>query len=180
VLARIFRTSHPEILDLGPMCGETVVYLARRGARVTVEPFTPPQPVPPRRPGQPPPDVPPLRIEQPDGKYQLVLAWEQYDFVPPERLTDFGAELRRVLDDDGWLFLFSHMKPESEADPPARFRLLADDMIVREESGMKRRRRWAHATRDIERSLAGFSIQSVHLQRSQIREFAALKVPLES
>ena len=84
------------------------------------------------------------------------------------------------MQDGGWLFLFSHMKPDSEADPPARFRLLADDMIVREESGASRRRRWAHATRVIERSLAGFSIQSVHLQRSQLREFAALKVPVGS
>ena len=101
--------------------------------------------------------------------------WEQIDFVPGERLKDFGAELRRVVKDGGWLFLMSHMKPEAETERPARYRLLADDMLVREITDLEPRRRWVHATRDIERALEGFSIQSLHLQRTQMREFVAFK-----
>jgi hypothetical protein len=175
VLARIFRGDRPQILDLGPMCGQSVVYLLERGSKVHVEPFEPPKPTPPRKPGKPPPEVEPLRLDQPDERFDLALVWEQIDFVPRERLKDFGAELRRVVRDGGWLFLMSHMKPDAETERPARYRLLADDMIVREPTDLKPRRRWVHATRDIERALAGFSIHSLHLQRTQMREFVAFK-----
>ena len=176
VLARIFQKSSPEVLDLGPMCGETVEHLAKRGARVHVEAFEPPPPTPPRKPGESPPDVAPLRLALPDRKFHLVLAWEQGDFVPPELLEDFGSELKRVLRDGGRLFLFSLMKPASGAEPPAKYRLLADGKVVREVTHGRRRRRWAHSTREIERSLQGFSIESVHLQPNQMREFVAIKV----
>lgn len=177
-LARTFKEPKPEILDIGPLCGESIVYLAGRGARVHVEEFDPPPPVPPRRAGEPPPAIPPLRFDQPDGFYHLVLAWEVADFVPPERLSDYGAELRRVLRDGGMIFFLSHMKPESETDSPARYLLLADDLIVRQPSDKAPRRRWAHATRDIERALAGFAIQGIQLQRTQMREISAVKTPL--
>jgi hypothetical protein len=67
------------------------------------------------------------------------------------------------------------MRPAAESEPPSRYRLLADDMIVREATDLPPRRRWVHATRDIERALAGFSIQSLHLQRTQMREFVAFR-----
>ncbi|MDX1387716.1 MAG: class I SAM-dependent methyltransferase [Acidobacteriota bacterium] len=175
VLSRIFRGGRPEVLDLGPMCGQSVVYLLERGAKVHVEPFEPPAPTPAKKPGKPAPQPKPLRLDQPDGRFDLVLIWEQADFVPPERLEDFGAEIGRVLKDGGWIFLMSQMKPQSESERPARYRLLADDMLVRETTDLPPRRRWAHATRDIERSLKGFSIHGVHLQRTQMREFSAFK-----
>ena len=84
-------------------------------------------------------------------------------------------ELHRVLKEDGWIFLLSHMKPSSDTEVPARYRLLADDMLVREDSDLAPVRRWTHNTRDIERALAGFSIQGLHLQRTQMREFVACK-----
>ena len=46
---------------------------------------------------------------------------------------------------------------------------------LREPSGRKPERRWVHPTREIERALAPLSVQGIHLQRNQIREFSALK-----
>jgi len=37
------------------------------------------------------------------------------------------------------------------------------------------RRRYVHGNRDLERALAGLSVQSVQLQRNQMREIAAVK-----
>jgi cyclopropane fatty-acyl-phospholipid synthase-like methyltransferase len=173
ILARIFKQSRPEILDLGPLCGQTVTYLAERGARVSVEPFEPPNPV--AEDAVDPPPSPAIRFDQPDGQFDLVLAWEHLDFIPPESVPEFAQEISRVLRDGGWLFLFSLMAKPSGPEPPSRFRLLADDLIVREGSGLPARRRWASSTRDIERALKGFSIQGVQLQRNQMREFSAVK-----
>ena len=126
--------------------------------------------------GDEPPPVPPIRFDQPDEQFDLVLAWEHFDFIPPNRLPDFADEVARVLRDGGWLFLFSQMATPSGPEQPSRFRLLADDMIVREPSGVPARRRWANSTRDIERALKAFSIEGVQLQRNQMREFSAVKV----
>jgi hypothetical protein len=171
------------ILDLGPLCGDTVVGLARHGAKVSVELFEPPAPTPrhePSRPGEKPPPPPPLKIEQPDGVFHLVLAWEHVDFVPPDRLSDFGAEINRVLASGGFVLLLArNVAADKDADRdwrrPAHFRLVGADQLVREVGAGPERQRWVHPTRAIERALAPLSIQGIHLQRNQMREFLARK-----
>jgi hypothetical protein len=165
------------------MCGESVVYLASRGARVCVEEFDPPPPTPPpdpaREPGEPVPKVP-IRIAQPDGRFHFVVAWEQSDFVPPERLADFGAELHRLLAVGGYVLLFARsgaVGAKAEPGSPGRFRIIADDKVIHEDSGLEDRPRWVHPTREIERALAPLLIQGIHLQRNQMREFLARKEP---
>ena len=176
VLARVLREPKPEILNLGPLCGDSVVYLAGRGAKVYVEDFDPPPPTPPRSPGEILVERIPIRFDCPDSAIHLVLTWELADFVPPDRLSDLGAELRRVTREGGFVLMFSHARPEKTIEPMARYRLLADDLIVREPCGhLPPRPRWVHPNREIERALAGFSIQGIHLQRSQMREILALR-----
>lgn len=175
-VARAFREGKPQILALGPLCGESVVYLAGRGARVHVDEVEFPEPIPPRQPGEPAPSVTPVAIDLPAGACDLVLAWEVLDFVPPDRLHEFGSELARVLRAGGQLFLFAHQKPPAEEAVVPRYRLLADDLIVREEPASPPRRRYVHPNREIERALAGLSIQGIQLQRNQLREILASKV----
>ena len=174
-IARVFREGRPEVLVVGPLCGESVVYLGGRGARVHVDEFEPPPPLAPRKQGEPAPFVPPFRLEQPDRAFGLVLAWEALDFVSPDRLAECGAELARVLRIGGQLFMFAHQKPPSETAVIPRYRLLSDDLIVREEPDGPLRRRYVHGNRDLERALAGLSVQSIQLQRNQMREIAAVK-----
>ncbi len=175
VLARAFREGKPDILVLGPLCGESAVYLASRGARVHVEDFEIPPPIPARRPGEPPKEVPPFRLDQPDGRFHLVLAWEIADFVPPDRLVEYGGELRRIMRDGGGLFFFSHSRPDPADDRLSRYLLLADDLIVRQVVERERHPRYVHPTRDIELALRGFQIQGIQLQRTQMREITAQK-----
>jgi hypothetical protein len=175
VLARAFREGKPEILVLGPLCGESVVYLATRGARVHVEDFQPPPPLPPRRPGEPPSEVTPFRLDQPDTMFHLVLAWEAADFVPPDRLGEYGAELRRIVRDGGGLFFLSHSRPEAGDDRLSRYLLHADDLVERQVVERERSPRFVHPTRELESALRGFTIQGIQLQRNQMREITALK-----
>lgn len=175
-VARAFRQGKPEILALGPLCGESVVYLAGRGARVHVDEVDIPEPIPARQPGEAARGVAPVRIDLPNDLCDLVLAWEMFDFVPADRLQEFGAEIARVMRVGGQLLLFAHQKPPSEAAVMPRYRLLADDMIVREEPAAPPRRRYVHANREIERALAGLSVQGIQLQRNQLREILASKV----
>lgn len=177
-LKAVFRVDRPEILDLGPLCGETVVYLADRGARVSVEELDVPPPGEPVGGDDAPPPVRPLRIDQPDEKFNLLLAWEQCDFIPEDRLDEFGAELRRVLRPGGWLLLFSLNSKRDQgggAERPCRYRIIADDRVSREITSLPPQRRSLYPTRRIERALAPMSIQTLHLQRNQMREFLALK-----
>lgn len=160
---------------LGPLCGESAVYLAGRGARVHVEELPPPPPHPPKKPGEPAEDLPPVRLDLPDGAFDLVLAWEVLDFVPPDRLAEAGSEIARVLRVGGHLFLFSHQRPPSERAIMPRYRLHADDLISREEPLAPPHRRYAHPNREIERALTGLSVQGIHLQRNQMREILASK-----
>jgi SAM-dependent methyltransferase len=180
VIERVFRQEKPRVLDLGPFSGGTAVYLADRGARVSVTEFLPPLPTPEIEPGSSvKPDPPPvLRIDEPDAAFDLVLVWEWFDFTPADRLGDFAAELRRILAGEGWLLLFALNDP-SVKDPamrkPGRYRLVEDNRLLRTAVGDVARRRWTHPTRQIERALEPLSIQGIHLQRSQMREFLALK-----
>jgi len=174
-LKAVFREEKPELLDLGPMCGESVVYLADRGARVSVEEPEVPQPTEPVGGQDAPPPLRPLRIDQPDEKFHLILAWEQCDFIPEDHLNEFGAELCRILRPGVWLLLFSLNKEQPEGGRPSRYRIIADDRVSREVAAGSGRRRWLYPTRRIEQALSPMSIQTLHLQRNQMREFLSLK-----
>lgn len=119
-------------------------------------------------------EKPAISIPQPDGKFALVLGWEHVDFIPPDRLGDFAAEISRVMLPGGWLVFFAEDRPGakgSRIDQPACYRLAADDRIVRSVTSGPSRPRWAHPNRALERALAPLSVQSIQLQRNRIREF---------
>jgi cyclopropane fatty-acyl-phospholipid synthase-like methyltransferase len=182
VLGRILREhERPEVLDLGPLCGETVMVLADRGARVTVEDFDPPPVLPAARTSDDDGTegaVAAVAIQQPDARFQLVLAWEHLDFVPPERLVEFGIEIHRVLAPGGFALLFAKDGRSGKRLVQARrcrWRLLPDDRLVGEVVDGPELPRWTYPNREIERALAPLSIQGIHLQRSGMRELLALK-----
>lgn len=177
IVERLERFDKPEILDLGPFCGETVIFLADHGARVSVGEYVPPAAVVPEEQDDAA-APPPLKLDQPDGRFHFVLAWERLDFTPPERLAELGAELTRVLADEGWLLVFAQNRPGNKGPQPSRlrrFRLIGEDRILAQIVEGPARPRWSHPTRDIERALTPLAIQGIHLQRNQTREFLALK-----
>ena len=175
-IARAFRDGKPDVLMLGPMCGESAVFLAGRGARVHVDEVELPEPIPKRQPNDGPIPLIAVAINHPTAAYDLVLAWEILDFVPPDRLYEFGSELVRLLKVGGQLIIFAHQKPPSDRGALSRYRLLADDLVVREEPSDPALRRYVHPNREIERAITGLSVQNIHLQRNQMREILALKV----
>jgi len=178
VLERLFeRPGQPEVLDL--TSGSPAVCLADRGARVSVENFTPPSAAPVvARDEEGEPLPPEMAIQQPDGKFDLVLAWEHGDFVPPERLKEFASELRRVLAPGGWVVLYAQDRlngEDSRADRPARFQLTDNDRLVRTPSPGPAQPRWAYPVRAIEKALSPLAVQGIHLQPNRVREFIARK-----
>lgn len=173
-LEALARVERPAVLDLGPMCGETVVYLADHGARVSVGELDLPQPLPAADAAASSPVVR-FKIDHPDGAFALVLAWEWFDFVPPDRMDEFVGELRRVLSADGWLLLFSLNREAAVPARPSRFRVQPDGRVLREAGEGDPRRRWHYPTRRIESLLAPLEVQKLHLQRDQMREFLAHK-----
>lgn len=179
VLERIFGSGkQPEVLDLGQHSGSPALYLADRGARVCVERFELPPTEVAAVPAEPPPPKPAVRIPQPDAKFDLVLAWEHGDFIPPDRLDEFMAELRRVMAPGGFLVLFSQDRPASDEaapDRPSCYRLEADDRILLMPSRGPQRPRWAYPNRAIERALAPLAVCGIHLHWNRMREVIARK-----
>ena len=182
VLESVFRAhERPAVLDLGPLCGDSLVWLAEKGAKVTSgeldddwwllpdeEELDPKQP----------------EIPAADVAFDLVLAWENVDFMPAERLPRFGAELDRVLRPGGWALFFAGPTGRlvgSEASTPLSpapraFRIVGDGDL---EPGIWRRdllcERRRHANRDVEQAIAPLKVSGIHLQRSQVREFLVQK-----
>ena len=185
VLEKVFLEPKPEVLNMGPLCGDTVAYLGGKGSRVHVGEFSPPRPMPARVAGKPPPTPAPVALPHDDQSFHLVLAWDLVDFVPPECLPGFGSELGRILKPGGRLFLFSQANQARTSpapakdevfDTPGRFRILDPSHVrLEKDEGGSRRRRWIHPNRDIERALKGLSVQGIHLLRNQLREFTAIR-----
>ncbi len=170
--------NRPAILDLGPLCGDTVIGLAARGARVAVEQYRAPRPTPAKVRGQPDPVLDPVLLAQEADAFEIVIAWEQADRTPPDRLREFGAEIARVLAPAGVALLFcrdSVGRPSPFDDPIARWRLCPDGQLFREVMATEAGPRWVHANRDIERAFAPLRVEGVHLQRNRVREILLRK-----
>ena len=186
ILDKLSRVERPEALDLGPFCGDTAVYLAGHGLRVSVEELVPPREGVPAAPRgakdgkgklEAAPRSPALRIEQPDGKFHAVLVWEACDFIPTARLPELGAELCRVLAAQGWVYLLSVGNTEDPRVPsrPPRYRIIDTERVERILVDGPSLKRYVHNPRDIERALAGLAVQGIQLQRNQLREFVLQK-----
>ena len=179
-LKKIAALDKPQILDIGPLCGATAVFLANRGARVCVESFDPPAPLPRKDADGETPVVDPFVIDQPTDGYDLVLAWEAIDFTPPDRLDEVVGELKRLVRENGQLLMLSRNTTgarKAVQDIPGRFRVVAEDSVRREPAGTEAYTRWVHLNREIERVLKPLSVQGIRLQRDQTREILALRKP---
>ena len=172
---RTFRGDKARIIDLGPLCGSSVVDLASRGARVCVEEFVPPRPLTAIADADDAPDPPAIRFDHDDASFDLVLLWERLDFVPPDRLREFCQEIRRILKVGGWVLALTSSRKEPRRAAAARIRIVDDEHIARDSSGEPERPRWAHPNRELERALDGVSIQGIHLHRDGLREVTGLK-----
>lgn len=174
VLTKVLKEPEPRILDIGPFCGATAVFLAGSGARVSVGELELPLPPAPAEDAPPPP----IRLDQPDERYNLVLAWEVLDFLAPDRLSEFGAELARILVRGGFalvLALADASRKAAAPKRPPRYRILAEDRVAWEEADGAPLPRYVHPAREIERRLTPLTVHGIHLQRSQMREVLLYK-----
>ena len=178
-LERLERLDRPQILDLGPFCGDTAIHLADRGAKVSVAEFEPPPPPPAVDLDAPDEafEIEPLKLDFDDGRFDLIFVWELIDFIPRARLDEFGVELHRVLANGGWALVFSQsgQTDKAAARRPPRYRIVEGGKLTRELLSASPLPRYGHPTREIERALSPLTIQGIHLQRNQMREFLLVR-----
>ena len=173
-----FATGKPEILMPGSAVRRERRLLSPAAARAcTSIEVELPEPIPKRQPGERRRLVSPVRGSSTRRTRSISSSRGRCSTsCPPERLTSSAPRSsalltrRRAADR-----LRASEAARRAARCIPRYRLLADDLIVREEPGEHRRRRYVHPNREIERAIAGLSVQSIHLQRNQMREILASK-----
>ena len=168
------------MLDVGPFCGASAVFLAQRGIRVTVAELNldrlgrAPQP---DDDGNEVLDPQVARIDADDEAFDLILAWDACDFVAPKWFPIVADELKRVLAPRGWLMLFARggRAANTPRDRPARVRIVAEDRIETLADSGAALPRWEHSNRQIETAFAPLAVGHIHLQRNQVREILLQK-----
>ncbi len=144
----------PQVLLAGPPSGRTIETLAAAGFRVTVD-------------GEPEPRPP---LGHPDGRFDLVLAFDLPDGLPDEQVEALLAEWGRVLRPGGTLWFLAGCE-EGGAAPLRRWDLWPDgslssrDVLRRQDRGCRRR-----SNRDLERLARPLGGAEITLRRDGLRE----------
>jgi methyltransferase family protein len=184
LVTRLKRMTRPSLLDLGPTCGSTIEYFIRLGCRVQADDYIPgllSRPVPPSaapatgRPSAAPRPSPMPPVEHESGRFDAVLCWDLFDYLPAPEAEQVGREVRRVTAEGGYVLAFFGPRTETATVAPRRFRIgAAGDLAVEDVAGP---RRAAHhlANRDVQRIFPDFEIAQTVLLKNGVREMLLQK-----
>ncbi len=143
------------VLLCGPPSGPTIETFSGRGCRVTVE-------------GDAVPVVP---LEHADGTFDLLLVFDQLDFIDDEKASALAAEWARVLKSGGRVYLLSRQKSKGDR-PRLRVDVLGDGRLglkpLRSAGGGPHLR----SNREIETALAPLRVDEILLRRDGLREIS--------
>ena len=112
--------------------------------------------------------------ENPSHPYDLVLAWDILDRVPPEERRRVLGRLARVTAPDARLHLVVDSS-EGSTSPPLRFSLLDVDRMRYEPVGPPRATWPAILPAEVERLLPPFRVVRAFTSKVGLREYVAMK-----
>lgn len=172
VLERLERHPGQRVLDVGVLCGGTIVSLAEKGARVYVYDLITPLLEQLGAGGEPDIDRLLHPIDLPPGSLDVVCLWDLPDMLPPAAAARLLQRVDRWLAPGGEVMALFHI---SRGDAAHRFRLGAGGQVQMEQvSAWPGLVRATHNNQIVE-LLGGMTIRHSSLLRTQMREMLARK-----
>lgn len=131
LVSLLASADRPQLLDIGRLSDRNIEWFINKGFRVFVDDqfrcLPPPAPVKgAKTPPPPPPALAPLAY--PDERFDVVVAWDLYDYLVPSQAQAFTADLRRILKPRGLLLAFFHFDRKAAARH-IRYRVLQEDRL---------------------------------------------------
>lgn len=171
------RVDKPLVLDLGHPLQENLDYLSRFPARIFFEglgdvlPILQTPPVADSDPDELPPDpFAGLFIYPGTVRFDLVLAWDFFDYLRPDQITELYRRLVPHLARDCLLFCLASSRPQIPASPQ-RYRVLGDDRLGYQTLGPERIPGPRHRALELQTRLGGFSPERSVLLQHGVQEY---------
>ena len=143
------------VLLCGPPSGPTIETFSARGCRVTVE-------------GE---AVPVLPLEHADGAFDLLLVFDQLDFLDDEKASALAAEWSRVLKSGGRIYLLSRQKSKG-GRPRLHVDVRSDGMLALKTLGPGGGGTNLRSNRQVEMLLEPLKVEEILLRRDGLREIS--------
>lgn len=173
IVAELAKQAQPRVLDLGSASGLNVNFFARFGSRLSIVDLRSQlvggtlAPVGSTL-------LSALRLEQAADSYDLVLAWDLFDYLQPDQLELLGARISELSEPSTQLFCFLSYR----ADIPQRPRmywLQNDEIIVAEGAGGPLRPSPRLKEQQLIRALQGFEVENSYLLRNGLQEYVMVR-----
>jgi hypothetical protein len=173
IVAELAKHVQPRVLDLGSASGSNVNFFARFGSRLSLVDLRSQLAGGARSPVAST-LLSALRLERATDRYDLVLAWDLFDYLAPDQLELLGARLSELSEPATRLFCFLSYR----ADIPQRPRmywLQSDQIIVGEDAGGPLRPSPRLKEQQLVRALQGFEVENSYLLRNGLQEYVMVR-----
>ncbi|MDH3284402.1 MAG: class I SAM-dependent methyltransferase [Acidobacteriota bacterium] len=147
------------VLVCGPPSGPTIEVFSGIGCRVTVE-------------GERTQRVP---LDYPDDTFELLLGFDQLDFLDDESARALVAEWRRVLRPGGRVYMLSRQNAGQMAAARLRVDVRTDGSLELRPSPDLADRPRKRSNRQIQTMLAPMAVDELYLRRDGLREISGKK-----
>ena len=165
--------SRPVVLDLGPPVAGNIKFLSALSCRVRVADLVralSSEPVENRRPEAMGALYARLLPLAPDERFDVLLAWDAFDYLRPDQVASLMARLTPALSPDAVALVLASMRPQIPATP-LRHLILDRENLAGEGSPEPVRACPRHTQPALARMMPGFRVRRCFLLRNGVKEY---------
>ena len=160
------------VLDLGSAVGSNVEYLSPFGCKLTIEDLHASRSA---ETGELGPDFFSKLLAVPEGTlFDIVFAWDLYNYLSRKEMGYLAAELRRLCRPGALAFALVWIHKTIPAQP-IRFRIQSPDQLLYERRTAVERPGPRFAPAELNQAMAGFQVDRSFLLRHGIQEYLFIK-----
>ena len=168
------RSPKVNVLDLGSAVGTNVEYLSRFGCRLSIEDLFASRSAAAEE-GDLGPDFFARLLTVPEGtQFDIVLAWDLYNYLSRKELRHLAAALRRLCRPGALVFSLMWIHKTIPAQP-IRFRIQGPDQLLYERRTAVERPGPRFPPAELNQAMIGFRVDRTFLLRHGIQEYLFIK-----
>ncbi len=177
VAEHLARGGKHQVLDLGGALQHNLDFLSQFPTRLFFEPLEDALadlhtvgPEAEADSGPPPPPFAGLFAYPGDVSFDLVLAWDLFDYLEPEHIGALRERLAPHLARDCLLFCLTSNQAKIPAEPQ-RYRILAEDRLAYEPQGPRLIQGPRHGAMELKAELRDFALERSFLLQNGVQEY---------